>query len=242
MIKDFLMVRAAPMVPCAEVQHYLQFKHAPLALSVPVVAREMKLYTMNHVIDETASSYALYPPVPGLVSVVEHMFGGWEGMGRIEADGQYCSLIRPDEAYMIKHLMAGAPQFVAIDEERPVFTSSLPARARLFDFIRRPAAISRHAFLEGLDADAVWAANNVNYRSAVAKRTHSITGAGWIGEKSDATSYGTDSEGFDAVVEVWIADLSRFADLIGEQQERRALFCDPKRSFTAMTEEHRIIN
>lgn len=242
MIKDFLLVHAGPTVPSEDVRDYLQFRHAPLALSVPVVAREMKLYTMNHVVDHAAPRCYLYRPVAELTTIVEHMFGGWEGMARISADPQYCALVRPDEAYMIGHLMAGAPQFVAIDRERPIFSSSLPTCARVFDFVRRPASISREAFLDGLDKDAVWAAENPHYRAAVAKRVDSLAGSGWVADKSEATSYGTEAENFDAVVEVWIADFARFGELINEQRERRAAFCDPERSFTAITEEHRIIN
>ena len=33
MIKDFLLTRAAPDVPLEKLSHYLQFVHAPLAMS-----------------------------------------------------------------------------------------------------------------------------------------------------------------------------------------------------------------
>ena len=237
MLKDFLLVRAAPTVSLDQVCHYLEFKHAPLALSVPVVSQQMRRYTFNLVKDEPGSDVALHKSQPRLAAVVEHMLGGWEGLARISADPQYLAKVRPDEAYMIANLMAAAPQFIVIDEERPVFTSSTETHVRVFDFLRRPVGMAREEFLQALDADAKWSVKNSGYRSVVARRTHSISGASWVAPKEEAVSYGTDNETFDAVVEAWVTGVYP-AELLQEQRQRRAQFCDSNRSYTAVTEEH----
>ena len=230
MIKDFLLARAAPGLSCETLQHYLQFTHAPLALANPALAREVERYTMNHASEDTTYPFQLYPSIPGLALVVEHMFGGWEGIARFSADEHYLATVRPDEEHMVRTLMDGAPQFVAVDEEHALFTAPTCGRLRMFDFVRRHPTMTREHFLEQLDTEGAWAATDPAYRAAVARRVHSIVGAG-------VAAFGGDAEPFDAVIEVWIADADRLAALTDVQRERRSAFCDPDRSFTAVTDE-----
>lgn len=233
MLKDFLLVHGAPTVPPCDVQHYLQFTHAPFALTIPTTARLMTRYTMSHIVGEALANCGLYPPLAGLTTVVEHELGGYDGIASIMADEDYVAKIVPDEHYMVEKLMDGPPQFIVVDEEVGIFESDAPGSLRMFDFVRRPTELAREDFLSQLDEDGAWARSRSDYRSAVSQRVHSIVGTG-------ATFFGVDAEPFDAVIETWVADADALAQLSHDQKERRDMFCDPDRSFSAMTEEYRI--
>ena len=233
MIKDFLIVRTLPAAPLEKLQHYLEHRHAPLALSVPIVSRQMQRYTMNHMSEERAAGCALYGPIAGLAAVVEHDVGGWDGLNSIMADAQYLAEVRPDEEHMVTNLMDGWPQLIVVDEEETIFSSDPPEGTRLFDFVRRPIGMPREDFVLGLKDDAAWATAQPDYRTSVGKRVHSLVVAG-------SAPMGVDGEAFDAVIETWIVDPEQLANLVDQQKARRAAFCDPIRSFTAVTRERRI--
>lgn len=229
-IKDFLLVQAHAALSYREVQQYLEHSHAPLALATPALAREAQRYTMNHLSEGEASPFQIFPNLPRLAVVVEHMFGGWEGIARFSADNDYIAKVRPDEKYMVERLMEGAPQFVAVDAEKPVFSGGDPTNLRMFDFIRRSPGLSREQFLAELDREGAWATADEEYRKAVVRRVHSIAGDG-------TASFGSDAEPFDAVIENWVTDCDRLAQLSALLRKRRESFCDAKRSFSAVTKE-----
>ena len=233
LVKDFLLVCNPPETPPRVTQEYLEHNHAPLALSVPLISRKMQLYTMNHVVEAAAGDCCLYPPIERIATVVEHGLGGWQSLEQIMADPEYVTRIRPDEEYMVTHIMDGWPQFIAITAEQPVFTSDTPGDLRMLDFVRRPAGLARETFLTELQADAAWAVANRRYRSGAAKRVHSIAVAA-------SAPIGLEGEAFDAVIEVWIAATEELESLVDEQRQRQASFCDPTRSRTVLTRERRI--
>ena len=233
MLKDFLLVRAAPALSFKYLQDYLQFKHAPLALTVPTTTREMIRYTMNHIVEAAGRDCRVHAPMGGLASIVEHEIGGLEGITRITADPRYIADVHPDEEFMIENLMDGAPLFVAIDEEVIVLEASSPGSSRMFDFVRRPKRMSRGDFLARLEEDGIWARAQPSYRDGAAKRIHSLAGA-------SSAPFGINAEPFDAVIEVWISKTAKLAGLMKEQRERRMAFCDSSRSFSVITEEQRI--
>lgn len=226
MIKDFLLTRSAPTVSPERLQQYLEYNHAPLALSLPLLQRETKRYTMNHVRPEAG----LYPALDRLATIVEHRFG--EGISGLHSDERYIADIRPDEMFMVEELMDGPPQFLPIDEEWPIFKSGTASTVRMLDFLRRPAGMPREDFDRKLAEDGAWAAADPLYRAAVERRVHSLVGSG-----SGVADFGADKEAIDAVVETWIVDPSALAALGDEQRVRRASFCDAGRSFSAVTEE-----
>lgn len=228
-----MLIRASTSAPPETTRHYLEFRHAPLALSVPIISNKMHLYSMNHAVEEPAGDCCLYPPIPGIVTVVEHGLGGWESLNEIMADAEYQSRIRPDEEHMVKNIMDGWPQFIVIDEQQEIFDTKASSRTRMFDFVRRPTGMERQQFIARLEEDGVWASENPPYRQAVARRVHSVGGIG-------SAPTGQEGEAFDAVIEVWVADAARLAQLVAEQLVRRAAFCDPGRSFTTLTRESRI--
>lgn len=230
MVKDFLITRTPPTIDRERLQQYLEYKHAPLALSLPLLAKVTIRYTMNHAQDQVSAGLGLYPPIEGLATIVEHIFG--EGISGLHDDAQYKAQVRPDEMFMISELMDGAPQFLPIDEELPIFKIEASSVARMFDFVRRPKSVSRAAFLEKLVDDGIWAASHSRYRAAVGRRVHSIVGSG-----SGAADFGADQESFDAVIETWITDIPALVALMDEQRARRMLFCDATRSFSAFTDE-----
>ena len=232
LIKDFLLVRSPAEISLEITQGYLELNHAPLALSVPLISQKMQLYTMNHVA-AVAGECCLYQPIQRMATVVEHGLGGWHSLEQIMADPQYVARIRPDEEYMVTHIMDGWPQFVAVTDVHPVFSSDARTELRMFDFVRRPVGLAREEFLSGLAADASWAATNRHYRSGIAKRVHSVAMAA-------SAPIGLEGEAFDAVIEVWIADAAELASLMDEQRQRRSAFCDAIRSCTVMTRERRI--
>jgi len=239
MFKDFLLVRHRPHVPKADLQHYLQYKHAPLALSLPLIAQAMLRYTMNQVEESLTEEVCLYPRMLDLTTIVEHKLG--PGVEHIGTDAEYLATVRPDEQYMMAELMDGAPQCVAVDIELPIFKSASPSNLRMFDLIRHPIGMPRAEFLDRLAEDGQWATQHAGYRAAVAARVHCIVGSGSDeGDRSQASvvDFGATDEPFDAVVETWVADLSTLTGLMEEQRARRAAFCDARRSFTAVTQEH----
>ena len=71
----------------------------PLALAAPALAREVQRYTLNHVREDAVPAVRLYRTMPELALVVEHMFGGWEGIARFSADEHYLATVRPDEQH-----------------------------------------------------------------------------------------------------------------------------------------------
>lgn len=230
MIKDFLLTRSAPTVSPERLQQYLEYNHAPLALSLPLLQRETKRYTMNHVSGGKIEGLNLYPALDRLATIVEHRFG--EGIAGLHSDERYISDIRPDEMFMVEELMDGPPQFLPIDAEWPIFKAGIASTVRVLDFLRRPADMPREDFDRKLADDGAWAAADPRYRAAVERRVHSLVGSG-----SGVADFGADKEAIDAVVETWITDPSALAALGDEQRARRASFCDADRSFSAVTEE-----
>lgn len=235
MLKDFLLVRAAPGKSIEEVQHYLQHRHAPLALTVANSARLMRRYTMNHIFPGATGASGGFAPHPGFATVVEHELGGFQGIASIMADADYIARVIPDEQFMIETLMDGEPQFVIVDDERIIWESSLPGPVRLFDFLSRPAGMARVDFLDHLEDAGRRAASQAEFRSLVDKRVHSIVGTG-----PDAFGAGGD-EPFDAVVEMWLADSAGLNEFALRKESSRPAFCDPRRSFRLMTRENRIV-
>ena len=233
MFKDFLLVRNPPDKSPEVTQRYLEFNHAPLALSVPIISQKMQLYTMNHVADGVAEACRLYPPISRIATVVEHGLGGWKSLEQIVADQTYSTTIRADEEYMVNNIMDGWPQFVAITDEERIFTSASHSDLRMLDFVRRPSCVTREAFLTELKDDGAWAIANRRYRSGCAKRVHSLASAA-------SAAFGVEGEPFDAVIEVWIAEIAEMQSLMDEQRQRRSTFCDAARSCTVVTREHRI--
>lgn len=236
MIKDFLLIRAKPVVPQGMLKYrdYVEQVHVPRAMGNPAIAREMKRFTLNHLVDETPRGVCLLPAKAGLTTVVEHKVGGWEAMQRIMADPEYLAVVRPCEVHMSENLFDGEPQFVVVEDEREIFSCDAPGAARMLDFIQRPASITREEFQARLEEDGAWAAEDPRYRAAVGRRVHSIVGEG-------APPFGAVGDPFDAVIEVWISDAGKLAELMDERSKRFVAFCDPDRSFTAMTQEHRIV-
>lgn len=230
MVKDFLLTRSAPSVTPEALQRYLEHKHAPLALSLPVLVRETRRYTMNHVQSGVDERLCLYVPIANLATVVEHVFTA--GIAGLHDDEEYIARVRPDEMHMIEALMDGPPQFLPIEEELPIFTAERLSSTRMLDFVRMPSGMSKAEFVERLAADAEWASAHPGYRAAVGRRVHSIVGSG-----SGAADFGGRNEPFDAVIESWIVDRDSLAAVMDEQRDGRALFCDPDRSFTAWTVE-----
>lgn len=226
MFKDLLLSRSGTP---AELRKHMEDVHIPMGLSIPAVAREMQRYTLNHV-EGSPVAIAIHPPIDRLSTIVEHVCGGWEGLTRLGQDPDFQEKLLPDEQYMSTHLMDGQAEFVAIDEEQPIFTSGDVGTLRVFDLLRRSASVSREQFLRQLEAEGAWAKTDDRYRAAVGQRVHSIVGEG-------TASYGEAAEPFDAVVETWPADLHRLEDLVDELRSRRSAYCDPAGSFTVVTEE-----
>jgi hypothetical protein len=57
-------------------------------------------------------------------------------------DEDYITKIVPDEKYAAEHLLDGRPDFVMVEESKPIFASEPTGSAKIFDFVRRPAAMS----------------------------------------------------------------------------------------------------
>jgi hypothetical protein len=231
MIKDFLLNRGKPSVPFEEIKNYIEFTHAPMAMGNGAISTWMRRFALNHVVFDTAWDCCLYRPLSGLVTIPEHDVGGWDGFNDIVKDEDYLATIRPNEVHLVEKLFYAQPQFVQIDDERTIFASGSPGTLRLFDFVRRPEAMSREDFERRLEDDGAWAAAQPQYRQAVAQRVHSLVGVG-------APPIGAALEPFDAVVEAWVADGTLLATLVDEQKQRRAAFVDPERSISAMTRQH----
>jgi hypothetical protein len=104
----------------------------------------------------------------------------------------------------------------------------------MFDFIRKPGAMSREDFQARLKEDGAWAVGHPRYRAGVGKRVDSIIG-------KDLAPFGEIADLFDAIIEVWVADTLQLESLMEEQARRRAVFTDRDRSFTAMTHEQRLV-
>jgi len=228
MFKDFLLARHAPNKSPTEVQSYLEYVHAPLALSVTALAQELQRYTMNHVVSDDRARCALHAGLPGLVTVVEHVLGGWPGIGRFSVDPDYLARVKPDEQHMETTLLHGPPPFVAVEQELPIFHSEGTDAVRIFDFIRGAANLARAEFLTALHQDGQGWARCAHYRAAVTQRVHSIVGEG-------VASFGTETDPIDAVIEVWVIDYDVFAQLRDDQLAQRAAFCEVDRSFSAVT-------
>lgn len=231
MVKDFLLTRAAVNLDPKTLQDYLELKHAPLALSLPLLARETKRYTMNHARLELGDySNILYPPLERMATVVEHVFGA--GISGLHADEKYIAEVRPDEMFMVESLMDGAPQFLPIEQEIPIFNSGSSSMIRVLEFVRRPTDMAIDDFYNKLAEDGDWAASEPRYRAAVERRVHSIVGSG-----SGVADFGADKEAIDAVIESWITDMKLLSGLSEEQETRRSAFCDPDRSFSVISDE-----
>lgn len=236
MIKNFLLIRARDEVPVGMMPYrqHLEEVHVPVALANPAIAREMKRWTMNDVLAGTGTGCELYPTIPGVDAVVEHMVGGNEGIQRVVTDQHYLDTVRPDERLMVDNLMDSDAQFIPVEQEYIVFSSINPPSLRMFDFVCKPDGMTRETFAEKLWEDADWAFGHSDYRQAVRKRVHSIVGGGDI-------PYADRNESFDGVIEMWIADAAKLSGLLDEQRRRRAAFCDTGRSFTMTTRESRIV-
>lgn len=230
MVKDFLLTRSAPSITPETLQQYLEFKHAPLAMSLPLLVQETRRYTMNHVLTEPEEYPGLYASRQRMATIVEHIFG--EGVSALHSDEQYIAEVKPDEMYMVEELMDGPPQFLPVDEELPIFKSGSSSSIRMLDFVRRPMDMSVEDFREKLADDGAWAAVEPRYHAAIERRVHSLVGSG-----SGVADFGADEEAIDAVIETWIINQEALLALKDEQHERRAAFCDPDRSFTALTNE-----
>lgn len=240
MLKDFLLVKAAPSVTKDQVRKYLQFSHAPLALSTAEIGRSMQRYTMNHLVD-APNNVCLYSAPDNLTTVVEHsLVGGADKVSTIMADPEYVEKVVPDEKHMIENLMDGMPQFIAVEGEETVFGGKPESSMRMFEFLRCADGVLRDDFFRMLKEEGAWASENPRYSKAVEKRVHSTTGSGPlpVGAKSDAplATY----EPFDAVVEVWISDPEELSGLLAEISNIRARYCDPDRSVSALTEENKL--
>jgi hypothetical protein len=239
MFKDFLLVKASPQVARDKVQSYLQFNHAPLALSTQAVGSSMQRYTMSHLVDEPSDLICLYPTPPDLVTVVEHkLLGGAEKVHMIMADEEYIEKVVPDEKHMIENLMAGMPQFVAVESEQTIFGQRQQSSKRLFEFLRRLPGVSREDFLARLQEEGDWASADRQYNSAVELRVHSFVGSGPlpVGATEDAPV--ATEEPFDAVVESWVTQPDILASLSDTITTRRTRYCDTDRSLAALTNEN----
>lgn len=228
MFKDFLLARHAPEKSLTEVQSYLEYVHAPLALSVPALAQELQRYTMNHVVSDDRARCALHASLPELATVVEHVLGGWPGIGRFSVDPDYLARVKLDERHMETTLLHGPPLFVAVEEELSIFHSEETGAVRIFDFIRGAANLTRAYFLTALHEDGQAWARSASYRTAVTRRVHSIVGEG-------VASFGAETDPIDAVIEIWVINYDVFAELRNDQLAQRAAFCDVDRSFSAVT-------
>ena len=236
MIKDFLLIHPkvsrAPAV--LHYRDYVKQVHVPRAMSNPAIAREMRTFNLNYLVYGKPCDLCLFPPRDGLDTVVEHKLGGWEAMQRVMTDPEYLAVVRPCEEYMNANVFESLPQFVVIEDEREVFSCDTPGTARMFDFVRRANTLTHDEFLARLEEDGVWAAADPDYRAAVCKRVHSEVGQG-------DPPFGAAGDPFDAVIEVWIDDAAKFGALSTERKERLGAICDPDRSFSAMTEQHRVV-
>ena len=241
MLKDFLLARAAPSRTPSEVQHYMQFKHAPLVLSTPIVRRLLNLYTMNHVIGGPNQTCSLYPAFPGVISVVEQgLIGGDAAVRALLVDEDYITKIVPDEKYIHENMLGERPDFVMVEESKIIFASEPTGSTRMFDFVRRPAGMSAQEFLRDLNEDGLWARSQEDYRAAIRKRVHSLIGTGVPPINQDSEAVAAVAEPFDAVIEVWISDTDTLSRLVEEQRARRASFCDPDRSFSLLTQANHL--
>jgi len=228
MFKDFLLARHAPDKSLTEVQTYLEYVHAPLALSVTALAQELQRYTMNHVVSDDRARCALHAGLPGLATVVEHVLGGWPGIGRFSVDPDYLAHVKPDEQHMETTLLHGPPPFVAVEQELPIFHSEGTGALRIFDFIRAATNLTHADFLTALDQDGQAWARSAPYQTAVTRRVHSIVGGG-------VASFGAETDPIDAVIEIWVHDYDVFGRLRDDQLARRAAFYNIDRSFSAVT-------
>ena len=170
--------------------------------------------------------------MPGLATIVEHSFGA--GIAELDTDEQYLTVVRIDEEYMIGSLMDGAPQFLMIDEELPVFTPGEVTSLRLFEFLCRATGTSRAEFLDRLAEEGAWANKHPRYRVAVGRRVHSIVGEGTGPAVAD---FGAAGASFDAVIETWVTDSIVLSTMMDERRDSAMLFCDTARSFSTVTEE-----
>ena len=126
--------------------------------------------------------------------------------------------------------MEGAPQFLAVDDEVPLFGVPPPPPCACSTSSDVRGRCRRRLSCKASPDEAAWAKDDPDYRGAVARRVHSILGKG-------AADFGADAEPFDAVIEVWIADADRLAKQADSLRRRREAFCDAQRSFTAVTQE-----
>jgi hypothetical protein len=93
-----------------------------------------------------------------MVSVVEQgRIGGDAAVKGLLVDEDYITKIVPDEKYAAEHLLDGRPDFVMVDESKPIFATEPTGSARMFDFVRRPAAMCAREFLRNLNEEGLWA-------------------------------------------------------------------------------------
>lgn len=241
MLKDFLLVRNSPSVKKQELQQYLQFNHAPLALSTVEIGRSMQRYTMNHLVDDDVHEICLYDTPGNLTTIVEHLLaGGAEKVQTLMADAEYIEKVVPDEQHMIQNLMEGMPQFVAVDKEEQIFDKNGKSSMRMFEFIRRSSDVSQEQFLHMLHKEGEWAGQEELYSLAVEKRVHSIVGSGPLPVGAKEENPSRDFEPFDAVIEVWINNPESLSRLSSEILRIREQYCDNDRSISAVTNENKI--
>lgn len=229
--KDILTVYGNGKPSREETQNYIADSHSALVMSIPEFSSVFSRYSMHRVLsEEKFRDLVPYAYDADMLIVSPHQAPSLEAWMAGMSLPEYLERVKPDEEYMWKAYVGGNTSAFDVHPAE-IFGASAGLTTGAFDFLYKAPHLDEGEFAELLAKASQSLADESGYREVVGRRIDNLP--------AQTTSMYAPArvQQPDAIVESWIREVSRLAEVRDLVREAYSPFVDASRSCSVVTSE-----